>query len=659
MKKILQATVLSASILLAPLSASALGLGQLQLKSKINEPLLAEIPIVSSDPGELERLQAKLASPETFLRVGLPLPDRTVSDLQFGLAYDAAGKPYIRVTSRSAVQIPMLTFLLEADWGEGRLVREYSVLVATPETVAAVEQPDIEAPLAVADTPPAVQPPAAAPSAPPATPATVATAPAAPPPPRPAERPATPPAPAAAPAGSVAGQVAVQRGQTLSGIASTLAPSGQNRLAMMAALMRANPEAFIGGNPNLLRQGALLSVPDAGLVAQAAQDGSVQELQQQIQQRRGQRARRVQAVDVAASAQAGQRPATAASATRRAGQGARLEIMPAAAGATAASGTRSGSGGEGDAEMNQQLQEARETIASRDAELAELRNRVTELEQIKAQQAQLIQLKDNELAAVQQNAQQAAGGMWWHWVLWPGLLVAGIVAALLLRRRKPGNKPARGTGPSFARSEPVAGTAGVVAIEDLPLGAEASAVQADDAIHTPAAAEPAPAFGALPPIENAGAETGDARQGDDEAVAVPEFTWREPARSGYEDPPADERWSFSVKSSTRYAEPMTLGEPVYSVRPDSVPSVSVATPTGIAPDAVAIPEVEAASDTPLAIPEPVLVDVDTAARDERLELARTYAELGDQSTARMLLQQVVDAGDAENAAAARQLLAAL
>ena len=62
---------LAAALVLAAGNAWALGLGQIQVKSRRNQPLLAEIPIVSTTPGELQALQARLASPETFRRVGL------------------------------------------------------------------------------------------------------------------------------------------------------------------------------------------------------------------------------------------------------------------------------------------------------------------------------------------------------------------------------------------------------------------------------------------------------------------------------------------------------------------------------------------------------------------------------------------------------------
>ena len=47
---------------LASGAALALGLGEIRVKSQPGQPLLAEIPIISNEPGELEQLQAKAAS---------------------------------------------------------------------------------------------------------------------------------------------------------------------------------------------------------------------------------------------------------------------------------------------------------------------------------------------------------------------------------------------------------------------------------------------------------------------------------------------------------------------------------------------------------------------------------------------------------------------
>ncbi len=76
-------TAVVAALLLAAGNAWALGLGQIQVKSKRNQPLLAEIPIVSTTPGELAALQARLASPETFRRVGLAPPSGVAAVLIF------------------------------------------------------------------------------------------------------------------------------------------------------------------------------------------------------------------------------------------------------------------------------------------------------------------------------------------------------------------------------------------------------------------------------------------------------------------------------------------------------------------------------------------------------------------------------------------------
>src|SRR5690606_16660960 len=62
------------------------------------------------------------------------------------------GNPVIRVTTREPVTQPALTFLVEVDWGQGRLVREYSALVDTPQTVAAPAQPAIAAPEVASNT---------------------------------------------------------------------------------------------------------------------------------------------------------------------------------------------------------------------------------------------------------------------------------------------------------------------------------------------------------------------------------------------------------------------------------------------------------------------------------------------------------------------------
>ena len=51
--------------------------------------------------------------------------------------------------------------------------------------------------------------------------------------------------------------------------------------------------------------------------------------------------------------------------------------------------------------LRQELQQTKETLAARDAEVAEMKARIDELEKLQSQQQQLISMKDSELAAAQ------------------------------------------------------------------------------------------------------------------------------------------------------------------------------------------------------------------------------------------------------------------
>src|SRR5690606_14828784 len=50
----------------------------------------------------------------------------------FEIDRNAAGRYVVRVTSRQPMTNPFLTFLVEATWPRGRLLREYTVLLDPP-----------------------------------------------------------------------------------------------------------------------------------------------------------------------------------------------------------------------------------------------------------------------------------------------------------------------------------------------------------------------------------------------------------------------------------------------------------------------------------------------------------------------------------------------
>ena len=550
---------IASALLLAAGNAWALGLGQIEVKSRRNQPLLAEIPIISTTPGELEALQARLASPETFRRVGLSPPTGVAANLQFSLGSDARGRPVIRVTTVAPVDQAVLNFLIEVDWGQGRLVREYSALVDAPRTASAPLQPAISAPVVAAPNVvqrPATQAPALpVPPQPKPVPATPVPAPqpqAEPAPPAvaiaplPSAQPAAEPAPspvaaAPAPVATAPAQYGpVKRGETLSRIAGSLGLDGFSLDQTMLALLRANPDAFLGDNINRIKRGAVLRVPGSDERSGVNADEAALVVREQMQQWR--QARRPvaqpESTEAAAAAPTDKQPSAAGTATRSVEAGettaaakptapkpataaprrqqARLEIVPPSAPGKA-TGTRSGTnaGGEGSM-LQQQLRQKDEDIAAKAAEIGELKERVAELEKLKQQQDQLLSMKDSELAAAQQRladartaapppatpattaqAAQAAqpaeqpqssSPMPWLWGSL-GLVVMALLAWLFVRRTPkttPKSSPRRGFDSSTLAASMAAPT-----LDDAPT-VEANA-DVDVDTPPPAAAEPAPA----------------------------------------------------------------------------------------------------------------------------------------------------------------------
>lgn len=288
------------SLLLAPAGAWALGLGDIELRSALNQPLDADIALVSPTPEELSDLRVALAAPETFERYGLDRPG-FLSLLSFNVVRDDAGRDVIRVTSLEPIVEPFVTVLVEATWNRGRLLREYTVFLDPPvmlpaEAViepiepAVARAPAPAEPAAVIERPAAVTPepapepmPAPAPEPVPVSPPAATAA-----EPEPAPEPM--PAPMPEPESSVAPapvRVAdspdapgaygpVQRGQTLWGIAAQYRPAGITMNQMMIAMYEANPAAFMG-NMNLLREGATLVIPDSGALASVSAAEATQE----------------------------------------------------------------------------------------------------------------------------------------------------------------------------------------------------------------------------------------------------------------------------------------------------------------------------------------------------------------------------------------------
>jgi len=260
----------------------ALGLGEIRLQSALNEPLRAEIELLSATPEELSALQVMMASGETFERYGIDRPVY-LQGIQFNIVRSGNTEGnIIQLRSAAPITEPFLTFLVEANWARGRLLREYTVLL-DPPTFA----PPVAAP-APAVTAPTRSAPADSGRIERAAPQRAETRPA--PAPRvtqPAERaadsaPRTEPVVDDSPYDTTAGgDVSVQRGDTLWGIAQRFRPD--NRLTMnqtMLAIFEANPQAF-GGNINLLEAGAALRIPSADEIFRISRGDALSEVQRQ------------------------------------------------------------------------------------------------------------------------------------------------------------------------------------------------------------------------------------------------------------------------------------------------------------------------------------------------------------------------------------------
>jgi len=273
----------------------ALGLGDIQLHSALNEPLRAEIQLISATPEELNNLVIGIASTETFERYGIDRPLFLRSVVFKVIPSGRIDGNIIRVTSADAVTEPFLTFLVDANWSRGRLLREYTLLLdpptfAPPSTTQAPQAVTAPSRSTAADSGRITRSvPAPAPAAPvpaprsqarvePAVetttqPSPVATSPAI----------AEDSSPASAPVfnASPGGDFAVQRGDTLWGIANRVRDDSRLTINQtMLAIYEANPQAF-AGNINRLSAGATLRIPSADEIYSISRGAALSEVQRQ------------------------------------------------------------------------------------------------------------------------------------------------------------------------------------------------------------------------------------------------------------------------------------------------------------------------------------------------------------------------------------------
>lgn len=383
---------LAVALALGSTNALALGLGMIQVKSGLNEPLVAEIP-VNGSLDETAGLNVALAAAADFERVGLSR-SRIVVPLEFAVATGAKGNAVIKVTTKEPVRDPFLDFLIEVNWAKGKLLREYTVLLDPPTMAPAIKGSRASTTPVKDGSAPATstQLPASKPGKAPKPAREAAAAPAA--------EPSAPAAPRSAAAGEY-GPVA--QGETLWEVAAATRPDDSVSLnQVMIALLRSNPNAFFKDNINSLKRGAILRVPSADEIrAAGSAAAAAAEVRSQNDAARGGGAAPTLVADTG-SKPAASTPASAAASKPSRTESDRLELVPPkVAKESSASAERPGSGGSGDSSVRAELARTKEALASRDQEAGELKSRVRELEDLKTKNDKLLSLKDSELAALQ------------------------------------------------------------------------------------------------------------------------------------------------------------------------------------------------------------------------------------------------------------------
>lgn len=287
--------------LLSALNAEALTLGRLKVLSALGQPLVAEIEVPDITPDEAGSLRVGVAGADAFKSAGLEY-NSAVTSLTIAGKRRSDGRALLELRSTSPITEPFLDLVLEITWATGRMVRDYTLLLdpqanqAMPVLVPTPTLP-IQSVMPIrASTLPAAQSSVSAAGAIAASTAENGTH-------FSTRSPAAPAAPAVSVGSSnrfstrtgvkltastkrgtklsekSGNKQTVQRGDTAAAIAAANKPEGVSLDQMLVAMLRTNPDAFVAGNVNRLRTGALLEMPsaqDANTVAKAEARDSIQ-----------------------------------------------------------------------------------------------------------------------------------------------------------------------------------------------------------------------------------------------------------------------------------------------------------------------------------------------------------------------------------------------
>ena len=331
--------------------AQALQLGEMTLKSKLNQPLSVEIELRDVGGLTASEITPSLASAQAFVDAGV---DRQafLDDLTFTPVINPEGRSVVRVTSSKPLPDSYVRFLMQVQWPNGRLMRDYSVLLDP----AKFDQP-----------------------------APTASAPA-----------------SSAPATGTLARHTTTPHDTLWEIAAKNR-HGASVQQTMLAIQALNPDAFVDGNINRLKTGQVLRLPDVTQSTALAQPQAIAEVsaqnaawRQRQRSPQGQVAGKPQ-LDATRRTQAGNAPSSTQAKDN-------LSLVSAQA------AKKGGKGASGDSRaLSDKLAMTQEELDTTRRDNEELKSRAADLQSQLDKLQKLIQLKNDQLARLQaQTAEPAA-----------------------------------------------------------------------------------------------------------------------------------------------------------------------------------------------------------------------------------------------------------
>ncbi|MFT6753536.1 MAG: pilus assembly protein FimV [Candidatus Azotimanducaceae bacterium] len=273
--------LIAAVVILFTPTVFALSLGELDLQSALNQQFKAEIKLTNLRGLQIDEVIPNLASQSDFDRVGVER-SYLLTDLRFKVVQMDGGHLLIQVTSNKLIVEPFLNFIVEVLWPNGRILREYTVLLDPPifgeegvETITASETESRTSVLSESfksgqsASQSAPQPPSDSHSN--------------------SDRQAIdasvqPVSYAASKEGKLNEDEygVTGAGDTLWAIALKIRSDRSVSVQQtMLALLRANPEAFINNNINLLKAGHVLRLPDSREMREGSFAAAVAEVQLQ------------------------------------------------------------------------------------------------------------------------------------------------------------------------------------------------------------------------------------------------------------------------------------------------------------------------------------------------------------------------------------------